>query len=133
MNAPLKISVVTPSYNSAKTIRETIESVLGQGYSLSNTSSWTADQPTARWKSSRRIPIWLSNRRRTSHYHAMNKGIQRATGGVVGILNSDDYYCEGAFDHIARAIQEHPSGTFVWRRDFVDGQGRECPPQRSGL
>ena len=56
----------------------------------------------------------------------MNKGIQMATGEVVGILNADDCYCEGILAKVAAAFQAHPEwdalfGDFI----FVDGAGRE--------
>lgn len=94
----IKISIVTVTYNSALTLRDTIESVLAQTYEdieyividgLSKDK--TVDiireyepQFAGRMK-------WVSEKD-YGLYDAMNKGIQIATGDVVGILNSDDFF-----------------------------------------
>jgi GT2 family glycosyltransferase len=76
---------------------------------------------------------WVSEKDE-GHYHAMNKGIDRATGEVVGILNADDYYEPGALAKVARAMAEHPEwdglfGDFI----FVDGAGREMYRRQEAL
>src|SRR5882672_8597262 len=92
-----KISVITPSFNSITTIRETIESVLKQdcqnwehlvidGGSKDGTVELLREYPHL---------IWISEKDE-GHYHAMNKGVERAAGEVVTILNADDCYRPGA-------------------------------------
>lgn len=94
----MKISIITAAYNSASTIRDTFESVLRQSYNDyeyivvdGGSKDGTVDiikeyEPRfgGRMK-------WTSERDK-GIYDAMNKGISRATGDVVGILNSDDFY-----------------------------------------
>jgi glycosyltransferase involved in cell wall biosynthesis len=127
MPGPLRISVVTPSFNSARTLRETLESVAGQDYphvehivvdggSTDGTLDILKACPGLRWVSEKD----------EGHYHAMNKGIEMATGAAVGILNADDCYCEGILSKVAAAFEAHPGwealfGDFI----FVDGAGRE--------
>ena len=48
---------------------------------------------------------WVSEKDK-GHYHAMNKGIERATGDVIVILNGDDCYREGALSKVAEAFRE---------------------------
>ena len=122
-----KISVVTPSFNSTTTIRETIESVRRQDYPKSSTSLWMAARRTGRSTLLKEYPhlLWVSEKDE-GHYHAMNKGIERATGEVVAILNADDCYRPGALRHGGRALAAHPDwdglfGDVV----FVDGQKQE--------
>jgi glycosyl transferase family protein len=94
----MKISVITATYNSGKTLRDTIESVLSQDYpdieyiiidgaSKDNTMD-IIQKYECRFNG--RIK-WISEPDK-GIYDAMNKGIAMATGDIVGILNSDDFY-----------------------------------------
>lgn len=127
MPALPKISVITPSFNSIRTIRETIESVRQQDYpnlehivmdggSKDGTVELLKEYPHLRWVSEKD----------EGHYHAMNKGIGMCTGDVVQILNSDDCLRPGALSAVGRALEKHPEwdgafGDVV----FVDAQSRE--------
>jgi glycosyltransferase involved in cell wall biosynthesis len=127
MAEPLKLSIVTPSFNSAHTVRETLESVARQDYphvehivvdggSTDGTLEILKDFPHVRWISEKD----------EGHYHAMNKGISMASGAAVGILNADDCYCDGILTKVAAAFQSHPEWAALFG-DFilVDGSGRE--------
>ena len=94
----LKISIITATYNSGKTLCDTIESVLNQTYcdfehliidggSKDNTLEIIKDYEP---KYNGRLR-WISEPDR-GLYDAMNKGIGMASGDVVGILNSDDFF-----------------------------------------
>jgi len=122
-----KISVVTPSFNSSTTIRETIESVRGQDYPRWEHIVLDGGSTDGTLDILKEYPhlIWLSEKDE-GHYHAMNKGIQRATGEVVNILNADDCYRPGVLTKVGKAFVAHPDwdglfGDIV----YVDGQGRE--------
>lgn len=94
----MKISIITTSYNSAHTLRDTMESVLRQGYTDYEyivvdgaSKDGTVDlirEFEPRFEGRMR---WLSESDR-GIYDAMNKGVAMATGDVVGLLNSDDFY-----------------------------------------
>lgn len=109
----MKISIITATYNSASTVRDTFESVLRQDYSdyeLVVVDGGSKDNTVAiiqeyepkfggrmKWKSEPDRGL----------YDAMNKGISRATGDVVGILNSDDFYShEQVLSTIAAAFEK---------------------------
>ena len=94
----LKISIITATYNSGKTIKDTLESVLNQSYknyelivkdggSKDNTLDICREYEQ-RFKG--RIKIISSPDK--GIYDAMNQGVGMATGDIVGILNSDDFY-----------------------------------------
>ena len=92
------ISIITATYNSASTIRYTIESVLRQTYSDyeliikdGGSKDDTLDicrEYEAKFEGRMKM-ISASDK---GIYDAMNKGIEAATGDVVGLLNSDDFY-----------------------------------------
>ncbi|HSA12399.1 MAG TPA: glycosyltransferase family 2 protein [Candidatus Paceibacterota bacterium] len=127
MPGPIQLSVVTPTLNSIRTIRETLASVARQDYphaehivvdggSTDGTIEVLRNWPRLRWISEKD----------EGHYHAMNKGIQMAQGDAVGILNADDCYCEGILRKVAAALEANAKwdalfGDFI----FVDGAGRE--------
>lgn len=90
-----KVSIITVSYNSSKTIRDTIESIKEQSYPnieyiVVDGGSTDGTQEIVKTYGSL-ISKFVSESD-DGLYDAMNKGIQMATGEVVGILNSDDYY-----------------------------------------
>jgi len=122
-----RISIVTPSFNSETTIRETILSVCQQNYpnlehlvvdggSQDGTLDIVQEYPHLLWTSEKD----------QGHYDAMNKGIARSTGEVIGILNSDDCYRGGALQKIAEGFQQHPDwdGLFC-DVVYVDAQGKK--------
>lgn len=104
----MKVSIITVCFNSAATIEDTIHSVLDQTYSdieyiVIDGGSTDGTQDIIR----RYEPMFGGRLRWASEqdqgiYDAMNKGIQSATGDVVGILNSDDYYTSN--DVISRFV-----------------------------
>ena len=91
----MKVSIITVSFNSAKTIADTIESVLSQDYPeieyIVVDGGSTDDTVQIIEEYQDRISRWISEKDR-GMYDAMNKGIALATGDVIGILNSDDVY-----------------------------------------
>ncbi|MDR1742995.1 MAG: glycosyltransferase [Dysgonamonadaceae bacterium] len=91
----MKISIITTSYNSASTIRDTIESVIAQDYPDIEhiiVDGASNDDTLAIVKSyGDRIARIISEPDK-GIYDAMNKGIRAASGDVIGILNSDDFF-----------------------------------------
>lgn len=94
----MKVSIITASYNSAATIKQTITSVLQQTYANIEyiiVDGGSTDNTLQIVKTM--LPIFNGRLIYISEqdkgiYDAMNKGIRMATGDVVGILNSDDYF-----------------------------------------
>ncbi len=130
-----KISVITPSFNSIHTIRETIESVRSQDY-----QNWehlvmdggSKDGTIDILKSYPHL-IWVSEKDE-GHYHAMNKGICRASGEVVNILNADDCLRPGALRAVGTAFANHPDWDALFGDiRYVDGDGRPIYCRREAI
>jgi glycosyltransferase involved in cell wall biosynthesis len=108
----MKITIITATFNSAATIAGCIASVHAQTYS--NIEHIVVDGASG----DRTIEIINSMPNRVSKivsepdrgiYDAMNKGIQLATGDVIGILNSDDFFTsKEVLSKIVSAFQTHP-------------------------
>lgn len=94
----MKISIITATYNSGKTVGDTLKSVLVQtyhDYELLVVDGASKDNTLEVVK--KMEPLFGGRMRYISEpdkgiYDAMNKGIRMATGDVIGILNSDDFY-----------------------------------------
>lgn len=109
----MKISIITATYNSGATIRDTLESVLAQSYgdyehlivdgaSKDNTLDIVSEYAL---KYDGRLKV-ISEKDK-GIYDAMNKGIRIATGDVIGILNSDDFYTsKDVLASVAKEIQD---------------------------
>jgi glycosyltransferase involved in cell wall biosynthesis len=109
----MKISIITPSYNQGNFIEDCILSVLNQGHlnfehiiidaqSSDNTISILKKYPHL---------IWISEKD-NGQSHALNKGLNLASGEIIGWLNSDDMYCPGVFSKIENIFEE--SGEIDW-------------------
>ncbi len=109
----MKISIITSTYNSAATLADTFESVLAQTHQDieyivvdGDSKDQTLDiirtyEP--RFEGRMR---WISERD-NGLYFAMNKGLSMATGDVIGILNSDDFYTdETVLERIVQALEQ---------------------------
>jgi glycosyltransferase involved in cell wall biosynthesis len=95
----MKVSVITVAYNSEKTIRGTIESVLNQDYPdleyiIIDGESKDGTPDIVRSYGSG-ITRFVSEKD-SGIYNAMNKGLSYATGEIVGFLNSDDLYAHSS-------------------------------------
>ena len=94
----MKVSIITATYNSEKTVADTIDSVLRQTYKdveLIIVDGASTDNTLAvvdRYKPVLGDRLKVISEKDEGLYYAMNKGIAAATGEVVGILNSDDFY-----------------------------------------
>lgn len=102
----MKVSIITVSFNSVKTIADTIKSVLSQNFSqieyivIDGGSSDGTVEIIKQYED--QIAHWVSEKDR-GMYDAMNKGIALATGDVIGILNSDDVYMN---THVVSELME---------------------------
>jgi glycosyltransferase len=93
-----KISIITVTYNSALTITDTLKSVQSQDYPNIEhiiVDGNSQDDTIKIIKSFPHVSKWISEKD-SGFYDAMNKGVQLATGDIIGILNSDDIYAHSS-------------------------------------
>ena len=107
----MKISIITATYNSSKTIQRTLESVKNQNYSniehiiIDGLSSDNTISIVNQYVHISKILIEKDN----GIYDAINKGIKLATGDIIGILNSDDiFFDEFVIEKIANTFLDNP-------------------------
>jgi glycosyltransferase involved in cell wall biosynthesis len=122
-----RITIITPSFNQADYLEQTILSVLGQGYPnleyiIIDGGSTDGSVDIIR-KFEDRLAYWVSEKDR-GQAHAINKGLRRATGDIIAYLNSDDYYLEGSLARVAEHFSRHPDVDLVYGRcRTVDQRG----------
>lgn len=112
----MKLSIITVTYNSERTLRDTMESILSQTfqdfeYIIVDGSSKDATLDIIREYE----PLFRGKMRYVSEpdkgiYDAMNKGFAMATGDVIGILNSDDFFTS---DDVLQAVVDGFAGEYV--------------------
>jgi len=122
-----KITIVTPSFNQGAFIEKTIQSVLAQSYPnleyIIIDGGSTDDSVEIIKKYERHLNYWVSEKDR-GQSHAINKGLEKSTGELVGWLNSDDYFLDGALFKLAEAYLEDSSVGVVRGRGLIhDEQG----------
>jgi glycosyltransferase len=105
----MKISIITATYNSAATVRDTLACIAGQQYANIEhiiVDGLSKDNTLEIVKEFPHVAKVISEKDK-GIYDAMNKGVQLATGDIVGILNSDDFYSSPAvLEKVAAAFQD---------------------------
>ena len=111
------ISIVTPTYNAACYLEQTLRSVSDQEYPRleyvvvdGGSTDGTLDIIRSH---DGLISRWISEPDEGIS-DAFNKGVRMATGEIVGIINADDYYHPGALAAVAQAAQDHPAADIYY-------------------
>lgn len=126
------ISIVTPSYNQAQFLEETILSVLSQDYPSIEYLIIDGDSTDGSVEIIRkyedRLAYWVSEPDQ-GQSQAINKGFQRANGEILAWMNSDDVYCPGAMRAAVDFLRLHPDVALVYgRAELIDGDGATLLP-----
>ncbi len=120
------VTVVTPSFNQARFIRATIESVLSQDYP--NIEYIIVDGGSTDGTSAVVAPyggrLTFRSERDRGQGDAINKGFQMANGSIVAYLNSDDIFLPGAVSAAVAALKENPELGAVYGEGYrIDADG----------
>jgi glycosyltransferase len=118
------ISIITVSYNAAATIEETILSVINQDYDnieyiIIDGGSTDGTLDIIR-KYEDKIAYWVSEKD-YGLYHAMNKGIERTNGDIIGMINADDYYYVGAISKVIKTFEDKKLSQHIFFGDMQHG------------
>ncbi len=122
------VSIITPSFNQARYLEATIQSVLGQEYPrieyiiVDGGSSDGSLEVIQKYAS--RLAWWVSEKDK-GQTDAINKGFNRATGEILAWLNSDDTYQAGAVAQAVQYLVKHPETGLVYADcNFIDEENR---------
>jgi GT2 family glycosyltransferase len=122
------VSIITPSFNQARYLEATIQSVLGQvgprlEYIVVDGASTDGSVDIIK-KYADRLAYWISEKD-SGQAEAINKGMSRAKGEIVAWLNSDDYYLPGTITAAVKAFKDHPDVLLVYANMLaVDERGQ---------
>lgn len=122
-----KISIITVCLNSSKTIEQTICSVLNQSYKnieyiiIDGLSTDGTQEIIEKYVDN--LAYYISEKDE-GLYDAMNKGINKATGDIIGIINSDDWYEDGIFERVNQCFEENPIDV-LYGKVYYHEEGKE--------
>lgn len=131
MNTKPLVSIITVVYNGEKYLEQTIQSVINQTYQ--NLEYIIIDGGSADGtieiikKYEKHISFWISEPDK-GLYDAMNKGIKKANGELIGMINSDDWYEFNAVELVVNTHIQNPTKTIIHgsRYDvYSDGTKKE--------
>lgn len=128
----LRISIITPSFNQAAFIEQTIKSVLSQKYP--NLEYWVIDGGSKDGtidilkRHSHKLK-WVSQRD-SGQTNAINKGLQKVNGDVVGYLNSDDLLTKDSLKTIASYFSKKNVDWLIGDYQIIDEKGMQIKKQQ---
>lgn len=126
MGAEPLVSIITPSYQQGRFLRQNLESVAGQAYSRIEHivhDGGSTDETLQVLKSASRSVRWVSEPDR-GQTDALNRGLAEARGEIVGWVNSDDFLYPNAVTRAVNALQETEADAIYGRCSLVDEMGQ---------
>jgi len=129
-----RISVITPSYQQALFLQETLRSVLTQDYPnleyIVIDGGSTDGSVEIIKKHENQLSFWVSEKDRGAA-DAIRKGFERATGAIMAYLNSDDVYLPGTLKAVAEVFIQDPSCDLVFGDSYwIDTESRVLAERR---
>lgn len=120
----MKVSIITITYNSGATLKDTIESVVNQSYGYIEyiiVDGKSTDNTLSIIESYKDKISKVISEKDKGLYDALNKGITLATGDLIGIIHSDDFYTDNfVIEKIINSIEENDSDAVYADLYYVD-------------
>lgn len=111
----MKISIITPSFNSSRYIMETMKSVHTQSYQnyehivVDGLSKDNTQEIVKKF-----LNVYVISERDKGQSDAINKGFRKSVGDIIAWQNADDTYLPGAFESVVKFFRENPSVDLVY-------------------
>ena len=123
----MKVSIITTSYNSSKTVEETITSVQSQTYENVEHIIVDGKSTDDTLKIIQKDPHLISiSEEDQGLYDAMNKGISMASGDIIAILNSDDLYASTeVIERIVNSFEENEADCILTDIEIFNDQSKK--------
>ena len=124
----MKVSIITVTFNSENTVNDTLLSIQGQDYGNIEhiiIDGASKDKTLDIVKSYKHVTKIISEQDK-GIYDAMNKGLRLATGDIIGILNSDDFYSSNQIiSQIVNCFNENRTDTVYGDLEYVDSKNTD--------
>ena len=127
----IRISVITITYNAARTLQRTLDSVLSQTYPhvehliIDGASKDDTLRIAEQYQTASPHEVIIQSEPDKGLYDAMNKGLQRATGDYVVFLNAgDSFYAPDTLESVVKAIDSHLPAVVYGDTAITDSEGR---------
>lgn len=125
----MKFSIITPSYNQAEFLEETIKSIVSQKvdleYFIQDGGSTDGSVDIIKKYSGKYPFITWQSKKDKGQANALNQGLKKCSGNIIAYLNSDDYYLPGALQKVEKYFNSHP------KKKWVVGDCRVSNPKLS--
>ncbi|MFZ2153304.1 MAG: glycosyltransferase family 2 protein [Microgenomates group bacterium] len=116
----MKFTIITPSYNQAKFLQQTIDSVVSQAgdfeieyFILDGGSTDGSVNIIRQYTSTPKIKIIWQSKPDGGQTAALNYGLSQATGDIIAYINSDDYYLPSTFSQVLKYFNSHPKALWL--------------------
>ncbi|MCH8533308.1 MAG: glycosyltransferase [Alkalimonas sp.] len=124
------VSVVMPSYNQAAFLGEAIDSVLGQSWPhleliVQDGGSTDGSQSILQAKAQQDSRLRWHSEPDSGPAQALNRALKQARGNLIGWLNSDDRYTQGAIQRAVQAFEQNPNWLLCYGEgEHIDAEGK---------
>lgn len=132
----IKFSIITVVYNGAKTIERTIKSIISQNYDNLEYIVIDGGSTDGTLEIINRYSQYVSelvSEPDEGIYDAMNKGISLATGDVIAFLNSDDWYADGALQHVAEQFNKEKQVQILFSNVYLVYENKFRIPNKTKI
>ena len=108
----MKFSIITPSFNQAEFLEQTIKSVVSQKvnleYFIQDGGSTDGSVDIIKKYAEKYSFISWQSKKDKGQTDALNQGLKKCTGDIIAYLNSDDYYLPDALEKVEKYFESHP-------------------------